>query len=128
MYCENDLNFYELGASFTLHTALNDLDAPLKIDLKDCLNIANIIIDYERYKVYNVYLEDNIPNGNMVKILNDYFTQKTSFAIAEINLDGSCGVWKEKRIQLVDKDFFKYNNPKKLYSRVSSLFLLNEKY
>lgn len=128
IYCPHDIigNGFESSGSFDLNIDmdLSDITQIPKVDNKFSFEIDSLRINTELYKICNLFLEDNQPNGNFIKIMNDYVINKTSFSMAEINLDGTCGVWKEKRIDLVKDDFFKFENPRKIYSRINSLFIL----
>jgi hypothetical protein len=127
IYCPHEGigNGYEAKGSFDFQMDLdiNSNTIP-KIDNKLVFEFDNLKIDYELYKIVNIHLEDEKPNGNFIKIINDFYIGKTSFSMAEINLDGTMGTWKEKRIDLVNDSFFKFENSEKIYSRLNTIFLL----
>jgi hypothetical protein len=87
--------------------------------------IVELQIYHEIYKLYTI--DKGI--GKQIKIINDYNIFKTSFALAEMSIDGSNAhnFYKEKRLNLVDDDYFKFENPKKIFSRIDSIFLLMDK-
>jgi hypothetical protein len=87
--------------------------------------IAGLQIYHEIYKFYSV--EEQI--GKHIKIINDYNISKTSFFLVETSIDGSNShnYFQEKRIHLVDDDYFKFENTKKIFSRIDSIFLLADK-
>lgn len=126
LYCSHDIigNAYEAVGSFDFEVDFTDIADIPRENGKYCLPLVNLNIYYERYNIFNLHLEDEKPNGNIIKIINDYHINKTSFSLAEVNLDGSLGIWKEKRIDLVDDSFFKFNNSEKIYSRINTIFLL----
>ncbi|SRR5258708_286553 len=124
--CEHEIigKAYEAAGYFNFDFDYIDENLiPIKND-KIYLPISNISIHNEIFKIINVKLEDEKPNGNLIKIINDFRINKTSFSLAESNLDGSWGTWKEKRINLVDDNFFKFNSSEKVYSRINTIFLL----
>jgi hypothetical protein len=126
IYCDHGVlgNGYEALGSFDFDIDFADEHLIPKKDDKYCFEISNIRLDYELYKVCNIHLEDKEPNGNIIKIINDFHINKTSFSLAEVNLDGTLGVWKEKRIDLVEDSFFKFCDTEKIYSRINTIFLL----
>jgi hypothetical protein len=126
IYCPHEIigNGYEAKASFDLNADYADEHQIVRNGNKYVLSLDNIRMDYEIFKICNVHFDGNKPNGNFIKILHDYHIDKTSFSMAEVNLDGSCGSWKEKRINLVNDDFFKFHDSEKVYSRINSIFLL----
>lgn len=128
IYCEHNIigRAYEASGSFDINIDLEDESLISKEDDKLSLNFGDIRIEWERYKIYNLHLEDEKPNGNIINITNDYYINKTSFSMAETNLDGTMGTWKEKRIELVGDDFFKFDKSEKIYSRMNALFLLQQ--
>jgi hypothetical protein len=128
LFCAHDVigNAYEAEGSFEIHVEFDDTTVK-KINDKFVLQISDIKIDYELYKICNLYLEEEKPNGNLIKITNDYHINKTSFSIANINLDGSFSTFKQNRIDLVKDDFFKFNDPEKVFARLNTIFLLQEK-
>lgn len=127
LFCNHDIigNAYEAKGSFSVDNEFDDTTP--KINDKFILQITDIEIDYEMYKICNVHLEEEKPNGNLIKITNDYHINKTSFSVADVNLDGSVSTFKQKRIDLVKDDFFKFNNQEKVFSRINTIFLLQEK-
>lgn len=126
IYCNHDQvgKAYEAKGSFDFDTDFNASGNIPKENGKYKISISDITIDYEFYKIINVRMEDEKPNGFFIKIINDFCNNKTSFSFAETNLDGSFGSWKEKRMDLVDDNFFKFNEAEKIYSRLNTIFLL----
>ncbi len=129
--CVFDLKIYCDNGSFPhKYEAVGDFSADDNYCPKDeidetfSFNIKYINIYHEIYKVYNLF--DN-KEGNVINIINDYNINKTSFSITEANIDGSNKSYKEKRIDLVNDDYFKFENTKKVYSRINSIFLLADK-
>lgn len=126
--CPHDVigNEYEAKGSldFAFSPDFSDSSQIPTIDGRMIFEFDQIRVSWEMFKIYNIHLEDEKPNGNFIKILNDYHNQKTSFCMAETNLDGTLGTWKEKRLDMVNDDFFKFNNSEKIYSRINTIFLL----
>jgi len=129
IYCKHDVlgDEYNAVGSFDINADYADESLIPKENGKYCLSIDNVSINYEQYKVCNVHLEDEKPNGNLIKIINDYHICKTSFSIAEVNLDGTFGTWKERRVNLVEDSFFKFHDSEKVFSRINTIFLLADK-
>jgi hypothetical protein len=125
LYCKHKIigNEYEAAGSFGINIDVDETGIAREKD-KFLLELENIHLDYEKYKICNLFLEDEKPNGNLITITNDYIIKKTSFSIAESNLDGTLANFKQKRIDLADDDFFKFDNPKKILSRINAIFLL----
>lgn len=126
IYCEKDIvgEEYVAKGSFDIYVDFTETDKIDKENDRFILPFDNIKINYETYKISNIHLEDEKPNGNLIKVTNDFTINKTSFSMAEVNLDGTMGTWKEKRIDLVDDKFFKFDNSEKIYSRINAIFLL----
>lgn len=122
--CKHDLfgKEYELVGEFMVYYGYEDAEFRGKSIIKNTSNKIGVF--HEIFKVSTVYLEDEKPNGSLITIINDFNINKTSFSIIDVNLDGSHSVKKEKRIDLVDKDFFKFSEPKKVHARINSIFLL----
>jgi hypothetical protein len=94
-----------------------------KINDKFEIEICNLKLNYELNTILG-FIDDA---GYQIKLINDFCINKTSFDISEINLDGTQGSFKEKRIDLVDDNFFKLNNKNKVYSKLNAYFLLDDK-
>jgi hypothetical protein len=130
IYCNNaqlGINEYEAMGEFSAEANEESYFKDKDIYDKYLFKIENINLYHEIYELYNVFQDEERPNGNRIKIINDYNISKTSFSLAELNLDGTNQFYKEKRIDLVDDDYFKFGNPKKVFSRINSILLLSEK-
>jgi len=129
IHCPHDVlgDEYNAIGSFDVNADYADESLIPRENGKYCLSIDNVSINYEQYKVCNVHLEDEKPNGNFIKIINDYNISKTSFSIAEVNLDGTFGTWKERRMELVHDSFFRFHDSEKVFSRINTIFLLADK-
>jgi len=126
--CIFDLQIYCDNTTFPhKYLAVGDFSADDDYCPKDekdeqfSFNIKYIDIYHEIYKLYNIFENKE---GNVINIINDYNISKTSFSVAEANIDGSNKSYKEKRINLVNDDYFSFDNPKKVSSRINSIFLL----
>lgn len=129
--CIFDLKIYCTNTTFPhKYEAVGDFSADENYCPKDEMDetfsfkIESINIYHEIYKVYNLFENKE---GNVIDIINDYNISKTSFGVTEANIDGSNKSYKEKRIDLVDDDYFKFENTKKVFSRINSIFLLADK-
>jgi hypothetical protein len=128
IYCHHNNaigNAYEARGSFGFHEGYYEKETNL-FSIERF--ISQIILNWELYKIIDVQLENLSPYGSVIKILNQFnYEPTTSFSIAETNLDGTHGSFVEKRIPYVGDDYFKFNEPAKVYSRISSLLLMANK-
>jgi hypothetical protein len=118
LFCPNEFIGNEYQAEGSLYIKYNERT----LDTKRYLGLT--MLEYERFTVINACLNDETPNGSVIRILNDYNTYRTSFSIAETTLDGSKGHFDEKRILLVEDNFFKFNDPSKINARLKALLYL----
>lgn len=93
-------------------------------NIENTLDIPEIEMFHEIYKVYDINKSDDT-TGSAIHVINDYNINKTSFSITEANLDGTNKSYKEKRINLVNDDYFTFNEPSKVLSRLNSIFLFS---
>lgn len=128
MFCFNEeigSNEYEAKGEF--EGSENSINQNAGINGKYTFEIENIKLYHEIYKLCNVDFYADTPNGSFVKIINDFNIDKTSFALSEANLDGTKAFHTEKRINLVDDDYFKFNNKEKVFAKINTIFLLSDK-
>ena len=87
------------------------------------LPIVEIAIDYEQFNLINVRLDKN--QGSKISILNNYHGDgTTAFGMSEIDLATGKGLYKEKKVDLVEDDFFKFHEANKVQTRINSMFML----
>ena len=117
---EKDLE-YQLKGNFYFELYQDDTKF-LDENIVEIQNSA-LIVDYERYTIENLHLNETPPCGQVVKIINDYCNDKTSFSIVGVDFNGN-GNFKEKRIDLVDEDYFNYSNANSVCNRINAIFYL----
>jgi hypothetical protein len=85
--------------------------------------IEEYSMEYEQFKLINVRVEKN--QGSKITILNNFSGNgTTAFGMSEIDLTTGQGLYKEKKVDLVADDFFKFHEAGKVQARINSMFML----